>query len=473
MNLSKKDIFWGYFAQFFNLGAGIIILPAILHILSPEEVGLNYLMLTVSSLVALFDFGFAPQFGRNITYVLNGAQSLQKEGIDGPLLTEKKAEINYHLLANMIQTAKSVYRRLAFIVLFFMLTFGLWYIYEVTNGFHTIDNVIIVWVIFSFSIYFNIYYTYYASLLTGSAKIKEAQEAVVYSKIVYILLILILLKLHAGLFGVVIANLVSPFVNRYLSYYWFFTKDYNEKLKGYSITTKEEYDLFLVIWHNAKKLGLVFIGSYSINKLSLFLAGLFLPLSLIGSYGLMIQLLAVVNTLAGTLFGINQPIFASLRVKNETELFLKKFSFNMNVYYLLFMLGSTFLLLFGSPVLELIHSKTVLPPAGIMILYVFILLLEGNHSSFATIIVINNNVPFVKASLISGGLIALGSYLSLAYTSTGILGLILVQGIVQLGYNNWKWPYCVCSNFNISFFRFLILGMNESIVKIKYLYGRL
>lgn len=36
---------------------------------------MNYLMLTVGSLVSLFDFGFAPQFGRNITYVFAGAQA--------------------------------------------------------------------------------------------------------------------------------------------------------------------------------------------------------------------------------------------------------------------------------------------------------------------------------------------------------------------------------------------------------------
>ena len=104
VNVSRKDVFWGYFAQFFSIGSGIITLPLVLHMLSEEEIGMNYLMLTLGSLVALFDFGFSPQFGRNVTYIFSGAQELKEEGI-----SVSSSEINYRLLATMIHTAKYVY----------------------------------------------------------------------------------------------------------------------------------------------------------------------------------------------------------------------------------------------------------------------------------------------------------------------------------------------------------------------------
>ena len=56
ISLSKNDIIWGYFAQFFSIASGIITLPLILRMLSAEEIGMNYLMLTIGSLVALFWF---------------------------------------------------------------------------------------------------------------------------------------------------------------------------------------------------------------------------------------------------------------------------------------------------------------------------------------------------------------------------------------------------------------------------------
>ena len=470
ISLSKKDIVWGYFAQFFMLASGILVLPAILRVLSPNEVGMNYLMLTVSSLVALFDFGFAPQFGRNITYVFSGASELKKEGID---TNSPNGEINYHLLANMIQTARFIYRRLAFIVLLFMFTVGTLYIYKVTNGFSTVQHSFLIWILFSISTFFNVYYTYYASLLTGRGQIKEAQKAMVYSKIVYIVLTLIFLKLGMGLMGVVLANLIAPFVNRYYSYFYFFTSELKNKISDIVITKKEKVDLFLIIWHNAKKLGLVFIGAYSINKLSMFMAGFFLPLSQIGSYGLMTQLFGIVASVAGTFFSIHQPVFSSLRIERNNRRLLQKFSLSMNIYYVLFFMGSLLIIFAGTFILGFIRSKTVLPSIGIMIIYSIVLLLEGNHSNFATLIVTKNDIPFVKASLVSGAAIALGSYFSLAFTAWGILGLVLVQGVVQLAYNNWKWPNYIFKEFNINLLSFLSLGISESYKQLKvYLYGR-
>ncbi len=464
ISLSKNDIIWGYFAQFFSIASGIITLPLILRMLSAEEIGMNYLMLTIGSLVALFDFGFAPQFGRNITYIFSGAQELKKEGIDS---TSENKDINYRLLATMIQTAKFVYRRLGFIVLLTMLTFGSLYINKVTNGFQNIDNSFIIWIVYSISTFFNIYYSYYNSLLTGKGMIKESKKAMVYSKITYILLTFLFLLTGLGLLGVALANLIAPFVTRYISYYYFFSKELKLKINEFEINEKEKIELFNIIWYNARKLGLVFIGSYAINKLSMFLAGLYLSLNDIASYGLMTQLIGLIMTVSGTLFGIFQPRFSALRVEGNKESLIKEFAFSMNIFYILFIIGSLLLVILGPWALNFIGSNTTLPTIGVLVVYSIIVLLECNHSNFATFIITKNNIPFVESSLIAGFAIAIGSYFSLSYTSLGILGLVLVQGICQLVYSNWKWPYVVCKEFNISFYNFIKLGVAESTSKLK------
>ena len=94
-----------------------------------------------------------------------------------------------------------------------------------------------------------------------------------------------------------------------------------------------------------------------------------------------------------------------------------------------------------------------------------VILLEQNHSLFSSIIVVGNEVPYVKPALLSGLAIVIGSYLTLRFTGWGIMGLILVQGVCQLAYNNWKWPLVVCRDFRISFPRFLQVGMQESLKK--------
>lgn len=470
ISLSRKDVIWGYFAQFFAIASGIITLPLILRMLSAEEIGMNYLMLTIGSMVSLFDFGFAPQFGRNITYVFSGTQKLKKEGVD---VINTGGEINYHLLATMIHTARFVYRRLAIIVLLIMISLGSLYIYKVTNGFANVDNSFIIWIVYSISTFFNIYYSYYTSLLTGKGLIMESRKATVYSRLAYIILTFVFLYSGMGLMGVALANLITPFFNRYISYHFFFTTEVKARINVFDISNHEKIELFKIIWYNARKLGLVFLGAFAISKLSMFLAGLYLSLKEIATYGLMMQLVGLIATVSGTLFGIYQPRFSALRVEGNNNLLFKEFAFTMNAYYFLYVLGTCCLLFLGPWALTLIGSNAVLPSLWILSIYALIIFLEGNHSNFATFIVTKNNIPFLESSLLSGGCIALGSFLSLKYTSFGIPGLILVQGLTQLVYANWKWPYVVCKEFRISFKSFLSIGMNESLSRFKlYIYGR-
>ncbi len=463
IKITKKDVLWSYFAQIFTVASGLITLPLILKLLSAEEIGMNYLMLSLGALVNLFDFGFTPQFSRNIAYVFSGAQELKKEGVS----VNETSTINYRLLATMIHTAEFVYRRLAFVVLLVLLTMGTYYIYYVTKGFTNINNSLIIWILFSMGIFFNVYYSYYTSLLIGKGLIMESKKAMVYSRIVYIILAFAFLFSGLGLLGVVLANFVAPFVSRFISYNYFFTDELNTKINTYIISKKEKVELFEIVWHNAKKLGLVFLGAYAINRLSIFLAGLYLPLSEIGSYGLMLQLFGLISMVSGMLFNVFESRFSSLRAKGDNKLLIKEFAFSMNVYYLTFIIGSIGLIIIFPYFLSLISSNINLPTFYIMLLFAIVLFLEGNHTCFATLIVTNNNVPFVTSSLVAGFFIGLGDFISLKYTGFGILGLVLVQGLVQVAYANWKWPHVVMNEFKINFKSFLTLGISESYNRLK------
>lgn len=470
IDISKKDIIWSYFSHFFSIASGMITLPIILRMLSADEIGMNYLMLTVASLVSLFDFGFTPQFSRNITYVFSGAQELKKEGVNEVATGNG---VNYHLLAIMINTAKFIYRRLAIIVWIIMITFGSSYIFKVTNGFTNVNNSLIIWILFSISTFFNIYYSYYTSLLTGKGLIMESKKAMVYSKSIYIILTYIFLYFGMGLLGVAISSLISPFVNRFISYKYFFTSEMKIKVNVYSITKEEKFKLFNIIWYNAKKLGLTFVGGYAITRLSMFLAGLYLSLSQIASYGLMMQFVGLIAVISCTLIVVIEPRFSALRIQGSKNTILKLFAFTMNVYYIIYIFGITCLIVLGPWLLKLIGSKSELPPFWVLFTYALVILLEGNHSNFATLIVTKNNIPFVGSALIVGACIAIGSFLSLAFTSYGLLGLILVQGISQLAYSNWKWPYEVCKEFNVTFPNFLLIGFKESLNQFnKHFHGK-
>lgn len=467
ISITKKDVVWGYIAQFFNISTGILVLPLILNKLSTEEVALNYLMLTVATMVSLLDFGFAPQFARNITYVFSGAKDLYKENVK----IEADSGIDYTLLKSVIAVAKSVYQYLSIIVLVLMLTFGSWYIGVVTDGFSNVDNSLLIWLLYSLSTYFNIYYKYFDSLLTGRGMITESKKTIIVSRFCYLFLSYVLLFCGCGLMGVVIANLISPFVSRYMAYRYFYDKSICDSLSDVVVHSSEKKRLFSIIWYNAKKLGINFIGAYAILRFSMFIAGFYLTMTEVASYGLMVQLVGIILGISQTFFSTILPQISSYRVKGNVVMIIKRYALSLNVYLLLFILGSLFLLFVVPWLLEAIGSQVCLPSMLIVICYLIVNLLEGNHSIASSCIAAGNTIPFVASAIVTGIFICLGDILVLQFASWGILGLVLVQGSCQLVYNNWRWPLWICKDLQVSYPNLIKIG-GEEMFQIVYNYGK-
>lgn len=464
LKLNKKDLIWGYFAQFFSIASGILVLPIILRMLSTEEVGLNYLMLTIGVMVTLFDFGFAPQFGRNITYIFSGSQNLLKEGLE---TNEEKLEVNYKLLSVMIQSARFLYKRLSIIILILLLTFGTAYIYDITKGFTTVKNSLIIWIIYCISTYFNMYYAYYSSLLNGKGLVTEYRKSLVYSKCVYTIVSITLLLLNCGLISVVIANLITPFIVKFFSHKFFFTEELKSRLQGFSVSKEEKLELIEIIWHNAKKLGLVYLGSFAITKVGMFIAGLFLSLDDIASYGLMVQLVSLIAVISTTINTLYQPRIASLRIFNSKVDLLNDFSYTVVIFKIIFCVSSIVFILLGNYILSFFGSSTTLPSTTVLTLYCLMVFLETNHSLFSSFLVTNNEIPFVKATLIAGLLITIFTYLMLRFSDLGIFSVVIVPFVIQLVYNNWKWPYVVCQYFQVNYWQFTLIGFSNLQHQIK------
>lgn len=457
VQITKKDAYWSYLAQFLSISSGIFVLPIILNKLSTTEIGFNYILLTLTSLVSLFDFGFSPQFGRNISYVFSGAKTLKKEGVDSVI----DSQINYRLLATVIQTARYLYRRLAIVSTLFLVTVGSIYVYRVSDGFQSIHHLLIIWVVYIASVYFNIYFLYYNSLLMGKGLIKEAQKGVIVSKCLNIGITVGLLFGGLGLLSVVIANLVSPFGGRYVSYHFFYTKELKSRIKQIQVMHSEVRSTFKIVWYNAKRVGLVSLSGFCVSQLGLFLSGLYLPLSEVASYGLTVQLAGIISAISGTLLSIQAPFFSACRVQGLHHKLMERFSCSLIIFYVLYALGSLLLILVVPSLLQVIKSNATLPTFGVLITYTVFRFLENNHYSFTVILLSNNSVPFLKATLISSAFTFIGLFIVVYFTDWGILGLIFVPAVVQAVYQYWKWPKVVCKEFQVSYLELLRIGCSQ------------
>lgn len=444
IKISKGDILWSYLAQFFNMGAGLITLPVILKMLSAEEVGLNYILLTITSIVAIFDMGFSSQFSRNITYVLSGAQSIEKEGISH----EYSKEVNKHLLACVIRTAKKIYKIIALLAFSLLLSLGTIYIWRVTNRGQSVDNVILIWLFFCFSCFFNLYFLYISSFLQGKGLIKEAKQGQVYSKIAQIAITFALLFSGFGLISVIIANLISPFVYRFYAQSKFYDSFIKEVVADNHITRDEIKVVFSIMFHNAKKMGIIGILTSVIGYASTLILGVYMSLADVGSYGVMLQIINFIGTISTTTFYATTPKLGQIMVRQELGQLKRLFGISQFLFISLQLAGLVGMLLLP-PIFHALSFNTQLPAYYIIVIFYLYRFFEQNQSMYSQLLLIQNDMIFFKSNVLTG-IISIALLFAFLSSGFGLLGVALSQCIPLLAYNAWKWPIYSCQRYNIN-----------------------
>jgi len=196
------------------------------------------------------------------------------------------------------------------------------------------------------------------------------------------------------------------------------------------------------------------------------MSGLYLPLADVGSFGLLIQIVALITVLSATVNTSYQSRIAFLKTRGEAASVIQEFSYTLIIFVAVYFILSAGLIVMGNWVLDLIGSNTELPASWMILIYCAVIFFEKNYNIFTSYILLNNTIPFVKSVLLSGFAISLVSYLVLRYTDLGVLGLILVPFVIQSLYNNWKWPLVVCREFNTNYLQLLAIGYRSLLSKI-------
>lgn len=466
IKVTRKDVLSGYLAQLFQYGTGLIVLPVILSKLSAEEIGMNYIMLSVGALCNMADFGFSGQIGRNVTYVLSGAKKIYRNEIKNEETGDK---IDFKLLKTIIDASKFLYRRISLGVLILLLTLGSVYMYRVTAGFVNVDNSLIIWILFAISVYFNIYFLYYNSLLSGAALIKEQRMATIYSRITYIAICFALIFSGLGLISVVVANFISPFVARYYSYKKFYSKEIIDNLPKEKSSMVDVKSAISNIWYTAKKSGTNTIGHYVGTNGSMFVAGLYLPLSVTAQWGVLTQLFGIVQAVSMNIGQSYYPEYCKLRLRNEKDKIIRKSSFAIVTMILIIIVGGLVIAYVGPIVFQIIKSNTQLPPTSVMLAYIPYLVVLCNAQLFAMLMTSRNVIPSPTVVIISSAAQIVLTIILLQYTSLGIWSLLLGPFFSGMAYMFWAWMMIELKSMHFTVIQFYSTGIKEIVCFIKKL----
>ena len=441
----KKDLIWSYFSKGLNMGVGILVLPVILKKLNSEELGVWYIFLAISGLINLLDFGFLPTLQRNIGYIFKGANDLQTEGV--PL--KFNSFINYQLLYDSIHASKNLYRKITVVIFLLLNTFGNYYIFFIIKNTDNFLQIFIAWIIYILSLCLNFYFYYYTALIKGKGLIGESEKITVISKLSFLAVCYVFFYFNFGLITLSIANLVSIFILRLFSRKIFYTSEIKKNLKELKVKNNNLLKIMMV---NAKKVGIGSIGGFLLSQGNTFVVSKFFSLEIVGRYGLTMQVFSILIGVTGTIYQVYSPEFYEYRLKNCLEKLREKYIFCYTINLGLLFLGilgirfilPIFLLLLGK-------SNSLLSKNQIIFLSICYIL-ESIHGNAAFILSTKNYIPYVKASLLSGSGIIIISLLLINFTNLGIWSVLISQFIVQLFYNNWKWPLEVNKELGINNF---------------------
>jgi O-antigen/teichoic acid export membrane protein len=450
MQITKKDVLWNYAATFLFIAGGALLLPFILHKMPAEKVGIWSIFTAITSFVGLIDFGFNPSFTRNVTYVFSGVRSLKQTGHEAVDQSASDISVDYGLLGGLIRSMRWFYSRMSIVVFILLTTLGTYYIHTLLKQYKEPHlEVYVAWGLLIVINTYNLYTLYYDSLLQGKGLIKRSKQIVIIGQSVYLLIASVLILKGFGLIAIVSAQASSVMIVRSLSYRSFFTVSIKQAL--HDAIPRPKHEIFHAIYPNAVKIGLTSLGGFMVTRSAMFIGSIYLPLEQIASYGITMQLIGVISALAGIYTATYQPKIVQFRVEKNREAIKHLYLKGELVLFLTFVAGGVGLLFVGPWCLHLISSKTQLMPFGIMALAVIVGFLETNHATAGNILLTKNEVPFFKASLLSGGFTMLLLFLFFNFTHLALWAMIAAPGIAQGVYQNWKWPLEVAKELKIKF----------------------
>lgn len=438
----KRDVIWGYLSQFLQYGASLLLLPLLLRKLDAAELGIWYVFISISAFVSMLDMGLSPTISRNVSYIASGAKQLLKDSFItiNPTETDK---IDYGLLQAVISASKRIYLGMACLAFTLLASIGTWYIYSVSKGHIKPEILASSWIIFVIATWINVYYKFYSPILQGRGLFAEFYRCNAIANIAGVAVTAVLIYFGSGLPGVALGFLVSSLTGRWLSWKYLYDQHFLTNLGAAPEAPLSTWEIFKLLWHNAWRLGLGVVGAFLILRANTFLASAYLGLSITAQYAIAVQLYTALQSMATVYFNTKQPQFARLRIYNNQQGLRRAVTQSLLATNSFFLLSALGLVALGAPLLNLLGSKTELLPREVLAFMTFMYFLELNHSVAAGVIVTGNKVPFVKAALISGILICIFSLLSVKFTNLGLWGLLVAQFVVQLGFNNWKWPMVV------------------------------
>ncbi|WP_042846699.1 hypothetical protein [Providencia rettgeri] len=441
----NKSIGIGFISRILAVGSNLIIMPVILHILTPQQFSLWMLFISFYSCIIILDFGFSATTSRFYSYIDSGASKLalikahlRKE------ISKKNTHNAQHIdqrLYNALDKINShIFSFITIIATFFFSIVYLIYIYVLNHPLNIEEK--LSWFIFSLSIVILIYSLKFNGLLHGSGNVSYIYQSNIISNLSFLLLSIIFLYFDFKILGLCLARLASSII------YFLVIFNYNKKtLLQKKIKKEKSIDLLLnkIILASALKLGFGSIGNFLANRTTIFILTALFPLSTIAGDTFVINICITLLSISLIINNNYLPKMSNCRMMNDHQgliiLIKENFIKSIITYLILFLIFYTLAPL----ALNLINSKTELPNSNIILMLGFIFFCELIQSVSISVLTTNNQLNFSKYQIVFGFMFIASVFIFyfLFKDKLSVLSILLLQLSIQLIFNNWYWFFRV------------------------------
>lgn len=454
---SKADVIWNYIGTIVSMASGFVLLPLLMHFLTPDELGLWYVFVAVSNLAMLFEFGFNPTFARNIVYVISGARRLTREGCD---FDSVESGVDWHLLKTVVRASRLVYAAIAVAVTLVLATLGTLYVGAVSSHVHGASRWI-SWVIFVVSVFLNLYFLYSITLLRGYGDVAGENRAKTFARLAQLAVSALLMLAGMGLVGASLGYLANGLLLRvFASFQLRKHGDIRAGLASDSAATTvaEVRSVLGTVSHVAWRDGFVQLACYASTQAMSIVGSLTLGLAETGTYSVLLQFGNAVYNFAGAYPKSFFPAFQAAHASHDVERQRAIVSKGVVAYWGLFLFGVTGVSLVIMPLLPFIKEGFV-PDLPLFLALCLYLGLWNQHSLFCSYIIGMNEIPYVRGYVCAALVGVPLSYALSGPLGWGSWGLVIGQAISQALYNNWKWPMYLTARLGVSYRGLFLQGI--------------
>lgn len=448
--LGDKSALYSWITMCSQLLFMVAIIPVASVQLSPADLAFWLSALLLTALSSPADFGVYNTIVRSLPFVVGGRNFPKFLSLRKAIPDVESVDTN---ILDLDDTRARIFSLFAFglkqllfpvIVVLLIGAFAGYYIYQGrsdTSG----NSIFLVTVFFYWLVIpFQTFARFFESILVGGGHIAAAKQNEAITVVFRIVALTVVLVNAAPIFYLGIIHLVSTLAQFALnvrsstktllcSFDWRSVKRYLScfSLKEQSNFTRGQY-----------RFGMNLFSSYIIMN-----AG---PLTITGMksddavsfYLIVVRMFQAIKQVAQVPLMVAVPQLVALRADEKMVDLLELFTKRSLVTVMLYMCGLSLSFLYT----HYLFGHTEIDYVFYLFLFGLVIFLELNHSNHAQLVLSRNVQPFLVPSFLAAVLSAILMYPM--FLKFGIVGVILVQGLVQLVFSNWYSVYLNIREFD-------------------------